>query len=506
MAKSEALAALSDKPGGRPDPPPSTSSRRKSSAKMSPCPATGWSTARRGYDFLNACNRLFQRREDVEALERVYRHVTGETRDFGTLVRSCKQIIMRTFMASEINTLSHQLDRITERNRKYRDFTLSNLRYALREFIASLAIYRSYTTPDAQVSERDRRFIELACEQAKLVNLSTSEDIFDFIRDTVLLRNLDQFPQEDRPRILDWVLRFQQVTGPIMAKGIEDTAFYVYNELVSLNEVGGHPDRCESTLKAFHQLNAERAERWPSAMLCSSTHDTKRSEDVRARINVLAELVEEWNRNVTCWLSLTRSYVSQVEEMPAPTVNDQYLLYQTLLGTWPDPAPSTAQELAAYRDRIMRYMEKAIKEAKQHTSWVNPNEEYDAAVGRYVMGVLAELQDNPFLESFVPFARRVARLGRFNSLAQLVLEAHQSRHPRHLPRERTVGLQPGRSRQSPTRRLRQPRRDPQHAAPDAGRPSGRPGSPGRGLADARDRRAHQNVRHGTLAPSPPVAS
>ena len=326
-------------------------------------------------------------------------------------------------MASEINTLSHQLDRITERNRRYRDFTLSNLRHAIREFIASLVIYRSYTTSDARVSDRDRHFIELACEQAKLVNQRISEDIFDFIRDTVLLRNLDQFPPGDRPRILDWVLRFQQVTGPIMAKGIEDTAFYVYNKLISLNEVGGHPDRCESTLDAFHQLNAEHAEHWPFTMLCSSTHDTKRSEDVRARINVSAELVDEWGRiGRPAGSSSTRNYLSQVDGNPAPTSNDQYLLFQTLLGTWPDPAPASAQELADYRDRILAYMEKAIKEAKQNSNWVNPNVEYDEAVRSFVAAVLSDLRDNPFLESFAPFAQRVARLGRFNSLAQVVLK------------------------------------------------------------------------------------
>ena len=182
-----------------------------------------------------------------------------------------------------------------------------------------------------------------------------------------MLRNLEQFPQEDRSRILDWVLRFQQVTGPIMAKGIEDTAFYVYNELVSLNEVGGHPDRCESTLQSLPstERRARRALAFRDALHVHARHEEKRG--CSRRINVLAELVEEWNRNVTHWLSLTRSYDSQVEEKPAPTVNDRYLLYQTLLGTWPDPAPSTAQELAAYRDRIMRYMEKAIKEAKQNT-------------------------------------------------------------------------------------------------------------------------------------------
>ena len=375
-----------------------------------------------GYDFLNACNRLFVQEQSVAALERLYYKLTAETRSLDTLVRDCKQIIMQTTMASEIITLSHQLDRITERNRRYRDFTLSNLRHAIREFIASLAIYRSYTTPDATVSNRDRHFIELACEQAKLVNQRVSEGIFDFIRDAVLLSNLDQFPPGDRPRILDWVLRFQQVTGPIMAKGIEDTAFYVYNKLISLNEVGGHPDRCESTIEAFHNQSAEHTEYWPCTMLCSSTHDTKRSEDVRARLNVVSELVDDWAQSVTQWFELTRNHLAQVDGKPAPTSNDRYLLFQTLLGTWPDPTPASAQELAGYRERILAFMEKAVKEAKQNSNWVNPNVQYDEAVRSFVAILLSDRPDNPFLGSFAPFAQRVARLGRFNSLAQVVLK------------------------------------------------------------------------------------
>src|SRR5262249_23046640 len=277
-------------------------------------------------------------------------------------------------------------------------------------------------TPRAQVSDRDRQFIDLACEGAKHFNESAPEDLFDFIRDTVLLQNIDQFPVNDRADVLDWVLRFQQVTGPIMAKGIEDTAFYVYNKLLSLNDVGGHPDRCVETLGAFHAQNDERARSWPAAMLCSSTHDTKRSEDVRARINVLAELAQDWRRIVACWLDKSRTHVSQVDGITAPAANDQDLLFQTLIGTWPDPARVSADELAAYSDRVTHYMEKAIKEAKQHTSWVNPNEEYDAAVNRYVTGMLAGAKDNPLLASIAPFAQRVARLGRFNSLAQVVLK------------------------------------------------------------------------------------
>lgn len=387
-----------------------------------PLPADWMIDGTSGYDFLNACNRLFLGRPEVEALERTYREITGETRDFQTLVHDCKNLIMQRAMASDVNTLSHQLDRITERNRRYRDFTLSNLREALHEFIAGMAIYRSYTTPDGRVSERDRHFLELACERAKDSNPSAPEDIFDFIRDIVLLRNLDRFTESDRSHVLDWVLRFQQVTGPIMAKGIEDTAFYVYNKLTSLNEVGGHPDHCAATVEDFHRLNAQRAMHWPSSMLSSSTHDTKRSEDVRARINVLAELAGEWARNVRYWLSLTTAHVSLVEENPAPSFNDEYLVFQTLLGTWPDPPPESEEELATYRDRIAAYMEKATKEAKQHTSWVNPNEEYDAAVRRYVSALLAGLNDNPFLDAFSPFARRVAHFGRLNSLSQTVLK------------------------------------------------------------------------------------
>jgi len=375
-----------------------------------------------GYDFLNACNLVFVGEEEVRALRRLYREVTGEGHDFDPLVRKCKQLIMQNSMASEINTLSHQLDRITERNRGYRDFTMSNLRYALREFIASLAIYRSYTTPDGRVSDRDRHFVELACDEAKRQNRRSGGDIFNFIRDTVLLRNLGRFPREDRPRVMDWVLRFQQVTGPIMAKGIEDTAFYVDHTLISLNEVGGHPEPHGSTVEAFHKANAERAAQWPTAMLCSSTHDTKRSEDARARINVLADMAGEWAAEVRRWYGLAAPHAAVVDGEPAPTLNDQYLLFQTLVGTWPDPAPRAAGELAAYRDRVVAYMEKATREAKQKTSWINPHAAYDDGVRKFTSALLGGPRGNPFLDAFGPFAARVARLGRFNSLSQVVMK------------------------------------------------------------------------------------
>jgi hypothetical protein len=213
------------------------------------------------------------------------------------------------------------------------------------------------------------------------------------------------------------------VTGPVMAKGIEDTAFYVYNRLVSLNEVGGHPEKFGCPVDTFHRQNSERAAAWPNSMLTTSTHDTKRGEDVRARINVLSEFAEEWECQVTEWRKLLAESVSMVDCAPAPSPNDQYAFFQCLVGSWPDPPMSSAADLAAYRDRLLAYMQKATKEAKQNTSWVNPNEEYDEAVRRYVSAALAEpLNGNPFLAAFGPFAGRVAFFGRLNALAQVLLK------------------------------------------------------------------------------------
>jgi len=375
-----------------------------------------------GYDFLNALNGVFVASENVAEIDHIYTASTGQSAAFAPVVRACKQIIMRVAMASEINTLSHQLDRLTERNRRYRDFTLSSLRAALREFIACLGIYRTYTTANGLVSDRDRRFVETAAEEAKQLNPRTAEAVFDFIRDIVLLRNLDQFPNQDRSAIIDWVMRFQQVTGPIMAKGIEDTAFYVYNRLLSLNEVGGYPDRFGTIVEEFHRQNQDRAARWPNAMLATTTHDTKRSEDVRARINVLSELPNEWGRVVHYWMELLKNALSEVDGQPAPSANDQYKFFQNLLGIWPALTP-TPEELASLEQRMLTYMEKATKEAKEHTSWINPDLDYDAAVQRFVMAAfVGPLPDNRFLAEVSGFAQRVAFFGRFNSLAQVVFK------------------------------------------------------------------------------------
>ncbi|MFM7150259.1 MAG: malto-oligosyltrehalose synthase, partial [Gemmataceae bacterium] len=354
-------------------------------------------------------------------IEKIYSDFIGESIHFEPLVQSCKKMIMQVAMASEINSLSHQLDRLAERNRRYRDFTLNTLSDALRDVIACLGVYRTYTTSNGVVSEPDREILEAATEEARRRNPRTAHAVFDFLRDTLLLRNLDQFAPEHRAGLLEWVLRFQQLTGPIMAKGIEDTAFYVYNRLVSLNEVGGHPQRFGVSVQAFHEQNQLRAERWPSAMISTSTHDTKRGEDVRVRISVLSELPHEWECRLAEWRQLNDGLIGLVDGQPAPSANDVYLFFQTLLGVWPDTPPNQ-MTLPALQQRLTEYMVKSIREAKQHTSWINSNESYEQAVCRYVEGVLSEPEESPFRKSFERFHQRLAFFGRINALVQMLVK------------------------------------------------------------------------------------
>jgi len=374
-----------------------------------------------GYEFLNAVNGLFIDSESREAFDRIYHSFTGVSLAYNQRVSSAKKMTMLVSMASEINALAHQLDRIAERNRRCRDFTLNSLTFALREVIASLPVYRTYITGPKDVSPRDRRVVEEAVAEAKRLNPRTAEAVFDFVRDAVLLCGVDDFPEADRPRLVDWALKFQQLTGPIMAKSVEDTVFYTFNRLVSLNEVGGSPDQYGVSSAAFHRQNAERLERWPHSLLATSTHDTKRSEDVRARLNALSELAPEWQASLARWGRMNSSKKTVVDDQPAPDRNDEYLLYQTLLAAWPAEA-ATAEGLAQFRARIAAYMHKATKEAKVHTSWINPNEEYDAAVGQFVDRLLARPDHDAFVTDLLALQQRVAYFGYFNSLAQVLLK------------------------------------------------------------------------------------
>ncbi len=372
-----------------------------------------------GYDFLNAVNGLFVDGDGRDAFDRAYQQFVRPPAEFGQLVNSAKKMTMLVSVASEINALGHQLDRIAERNRRHRDFTLGSLTFAIREVIACLRVYRTYVTGPEAVALRDRLVVEEAVEEAKRRNPRTAEAVFDFVGDTLLLRNVADFQEADRPRLVEWVMKFQQLTGPVMAKSVEDTVFYTYNRLASLNEVGGSPDRYGVSVAAFHRQNAERLERWPYALVATSTHDTKRSEDVRARLNALSEMPGEWQAALARWGRMSSPRKTVVDDRPAPDRSDEYLLYQTLLGAWPEGQPA-GDALVGLRGRVVDYMRKATKEAKVHTSWVNPNTEYDDAVRDFVCRVLAD--EGPFLTDFLALQRRVAFFGYFNSLGQVLLK------------------------------------------------------------------------------------
>ena len=380
-----------------------------------------------GYDFLNEVNALFVAGGNVRAMDRIYTHFVGAQIHFVNLVNTWKRMIMLVSLASEVAALSHQLERISEKNREFRDFTLNSLTFVLREVIACLPVYRTYITGPENVPERDAASVEAAVEEAKRRNPRTAESIFDFVRDTLLLRNLQNFSAEDRQGLIQFAMKFQQITGPVMAKGLEDTTFYIYNRLVSLNEVGGHPEEFGVSPEEFHRQNIERLEKWPHSLLATSTHDTKRSEDVRARIDVLSEIPGEWRAAVSRWGRWNAPKKTPVDGQPAPDRNDEYLLYQTLVGAWPmedpdHPLSLRSEEFLQFRERMVAYMRKATLEAKVHTSWVNPNEEYDGAVKDFVLKLLELRGKNRFLSDLQTFQRRVAYFGQWNALSQVLLK------------------------------------------------------------------------------------
>jgi (1->4)-alpha-D-glucan 1-alpha-D-glucosylmutase len=374
-----------------------------------------------GYDFLNDLTGLFVDRQHRRAIDRVYGQFTGRELDYRPLITATKRVVMQVSMASEINSLAHQLERLANKNRRYRDFTLNILVRAIREVIACLPVYRTYLTSPGSVLPRDAAYVEQAVEAAKRRNVRVAEQIFDFLRDTLLWRNYEQFGPDDRPGVEAFVRRFQQVTGPVTAKGVEDTAFYVYNRLASLNEVGGEPETFGLTQAGFHRRNAARLQRWPHAMLASSTHDTKRSEDVRARISVISEIPEEWRGALLRWNRANTARKSIVNGELAPSRNDEYLFYQVLLGAWPFE-PSSPEEFAIFRERVTNYMLKAIKEAEVRTSWVNPHAEYEEATRSFVTQVLTDDPADQFRQDFVGLQRRVAFFGQVNGLSQLLLK------------------------------------------------------------------------------------
>ena len=373
-----------------------------------------------GYDFLADVNSLFVDTQHERAFTAIYEKFIGEKVPYDELVYRCKRLIMRVSMSSESHALGHQLDRISECQRWSHDFTLNGLTLALREIVACFPVYRTYIVGE-QISERDRGYIEQAVARAKRKNPAVSPEVYDFIRDVLLMKNLDRAGEREKQLRLQFVGRFQQFTGPMMAKAVEDTAFYRYARLVSLNEVGGDPSRFGLSAAAFHQQNVERQARYPHSLVALSTHDTKRSEDVRARVNALSEIPQRWKECALRWARWNKRKKVKVNGELAPSRNDEYLLYQTLLGTWPAVSP-TGAALDEYVERLCQYMTKAQREAKVESSWISANEAYERATHDFIRAILATEPASAFRIDFEPFADLVMRWGWWNSLSQTLLK------------------------------------------------------------------------------------
>jgi (1->4)-alpha-D-glucan 1-alpha-D-glucosylmutase len=351
-----------------------------------------------GYEFLNRVNGLFVAGDNLAELTSFYRHFSGVTGEYADLVREAKFQIMREELAAEVDRLTDLLATVAERHRRYRDYTRRELRDGLREVLAAFPVYRTYVRPGHPVREFDRQVIDRSVCEAQARRGDVDPELFNFLGAVLRL----EYPGA---REEEFAARFQQFSGPVMAKGVEDTVFYRYNRLVSLNEVGGSPDLVDGAVDRFHGHNFRAVARWPATQLTLATHDTKRGPDTRARINVLSEIPGPWRAAVTAWAERNARYWGEQE----PDRNAEYLLYQTLVGAWPIET-----------DRVVAYMEKATKEAKVNTSWVSPNPEYDEALSAFVTRILADQGFVAALEEFLA-VNRVVHAGRVNSLAQMAL-------------------------------------------------------------------------------------
>jgi (1->4)-alpha-D-glucan 1-alpha-D-glucosylmutase len=384
--------------------------------------ATDWPVhGTTGYEFAATVNNLFVDRRNERAFDDIYRRVAVDrAAAFADLAYQCKKLVLHEAMSGDINSLGHQLNRFSERNRHFRDFTLYSLIATLKEVIASFPVYRTYVTADDPVSPHDRRYITESVRLARRrAPAAVSRLMFDFVERLLLKLTAVTTAEEDDERAR-FIGKLQQITSPVAAKGIEDTALYTYNRLVSLNEVGADPTQFGLDPAAVHGWMAARQQRSPAALSATSTHDTKRGEDVRARINVLSEIPGAWKAAHMRWRSVNRRFKTDLGGELAPDSNEEYLIYQTLIGMWPFDAAAAAAP--AFRERVTGYMSKALREAKVHTSWINPDEAYEAAVARFVTALLDRGRPNLFLQVFEPLQARVAQLGIYNSLAQLLIK------------------------------------------------------------------------------------
>ncbi|MBA2605218.1 MAG: malto-oligosyltrehalose synthase [Acidobacteria bacterium] len=402
----------------------------------------GWAVhGTTGYNYLNDLNGIYIDQRQARVLRRAYTKLTGSAEPFEEVLYRSKRLIIETAMVSELTVLTHILDRIAESNRKSRDFTRDSVRAVLVEVVACFPVYRTYVDERGWTPE-DRKVVERAIARARRRNPAMESSMFDFFLEVMLPRDVEATPiandrrdgyppatpDEARER-LRFAMKLQQYTGPVQAKGLEDTAFYRYNVLLSVNEVGGDPARFGRTVEEFHAVNGHRIRAWPYELLTTATHDTKLGEDVRGRVNAISEIPTEWGREVSRWMRTNRTARGMSDNEPAPDRNDEYRLYQALVGAWPlelgsgaEGEPNVTEAPAPFVERLQAYMLKAVREAKVHTSWLTPNAEYEDALKRFIEQVLTGAGGARFIPAMLPLQRRIATLGMLNSLSQTVMK------------------------------------------------------------------------------------
>src|SRR5918999_744022 len=369
-----------------------------------------------GYDFLNYVNGIFCERKHENKFTQTYAQFSGVDESCPQIASEKKRLIIGKYMAGDIESLAHLLKSISSRDRHGADVTLYGLKRALVEVLTFFPVYRSYVS-EQNFSEQDRLLLQEAIDKARQANPGLLLEI-NFIARFLLLQFASHLPDEEQKRWFHFVMRFQQLTAPLMAKGFEDTTFYVYNRLLSLNNVGGNPDKFGITPEEFHQFNRHRRQRWPHGMNATTTHDTKRGEDAAARINVLSELPDEWKKQLELWSKLNASKKSKLKGIEAPDGNDEYFLYQTLIGAFPFDAALESEFL----ERIKAYIVKAVREAKVYTEWLKPDLAYEDAFVAFIEKILKPSETNGFLADFSAFAKKVAHYGIVNSLSQTLIK------------------------------------------------------------------------------------
>ncbi len=391
-----------------------------------------------GYRFANVLNGVLIDTTAKGRLDRAWRaFVQDEAEDFDELAWRCRHAVMDGALAGELTVLAGALRRLAREDRRTRDFTLNTLHRALTDMVASFPVYRTYIVD--KPSAQDRRHIDWAIGRARRRSRAADPSVFEFLRRVLLGKPLPGAPAGLGERYRAFAIRLQQYTAPVAAKGIEDTALYRHHRLISVNDVGGEPDAFGMSMNAFHGASRDRAQHWPHTMLATSTHDAKRSEDVRARIDVISEMPAAWRLTVRRWSRMNRRHRRTVDGADAPSRNDEYLLYQTLVGTWPVTAPDD-DALAEYTRRIETAMLKSARESKAATSWINPNEPYESALSGYVHELLTRRESNLFLQDLIATAPVFAWYGALNGMTMAALKCLSPGVPDFYQGHETIAL------------------------------------------------------------------